>query len=80
MGINRFGELIIYHCWCAFDPDCEVLEESNPLPNNTSTNRRGIGKYNPKDFINNHYYSTFKDHHFLGTGWIGHNWELPVSY
>ena len=65
LRMSSFGELIMDHFYCSFDPGCEVLDENNTLKMNISTNKRGKCKNNSQDFINNHSYSTFKNNHYL---------------
>ena len=42
------------------------MNKNNPLQINISTNKIVKRKYNSRDFINNHYYPTFKENHFTG--------------
>ena len=72
LRINTLSDLIMDNFQCAFDPGCEVLDKNNPFQNIFSTNKKGIGKQNPQDIIQNHYYSTFKEKKLLVISSLGH--------
>ena len=48
------------------DPGCEVFDQNNCFQINIPADKIGIGKSVSQDVIDNHSYSTFKEHHFLG--------------